>query len=99
MFSSARSGSHNITIAKISTNGILMLRLCVLIIELEVALWQRGFKIPLAMKYVKKGHFGSSQFGKFIFQEFEKDQSNTIFAAVWSFYIPDGGVYRIEKIG
>jgi hypothetical protein len=51
LFSSANSGSHNITIAKISTNGILMLRLCVFIMELEVALWQRRFKIPLAVEY------------------------------------------------
>jgi hypothetical protein len=49
------------------------------------------------MKYVKKGNFGSSRFGKFIFQEFEKDQSNTIFAAAWGVYISDGGLYWIEK--
>lgn len=46
---------------------------------------------------IKKKRFTSSKFGKSTVWQFAKDKRNTVFAAAWGIYNPDGGLYRIDN--
>lgn len=45
---------------------------------------------------ISKGDKSAVTFGKSFVWQFAKDKRNTIFAAAWGVYTPDGGLYTIE---
>ncbi|MET0760638.1 MAG: histidine kinase [Flavobacterium sp.] len=56
-----------------------------------------GFIDKFDISKIKKGDISSSKFGQSIVWQYAKDKRNTIFAAAWGIYNPDGGLYRIEN--
>ena len=46
---------------------------------------------------VLKGKRSSIKFGKSFVWQYAKDKRNTIFAAAWGVYKPDGGLYKVEN--
>jgi len=55
-----------------------------------------GFIDKFNINELLKGNLNSLQFGKSLVWQYAKDKRNTIFAAAWGVYTPDGGLYRIE---
>jgi ligand-binding sensor domain-containing protein len=46
---------------------------------------------------ISQGDTSSTDFGKSFVWQFAKDKRNTIFAAAWGVYTPDGGLYTIAE--
>ncbi|MGL2993738.1 ligand-binding sensor domain-containing protein [Flavobacterium sp. TSSA_36] len=56
-----------------------------------------GFIEKYDIAKIKKGDTSSIKFGQSMVWQYTKDKRNTIYAAAWGVYTPDGGLYRIEK--
>jgi hypothetical protein len=56
-----------------------------------------GFIEQFNMNDLLKGNFQSVNYGKSLVWQYAKDKRNTIFAAAWGVYTPNGGLYQIYK--
>ena len=56
-----------------------------------------GFINEFNINDLLKDKISSKQFGKSVIWQYVKDNQNTIFAAAWGIYKPNGGLYKIEN--
>lgn len=56
-----------------------------------------GYIDKFGINEVLKGNSSSVKFGKSMVWQYAKDKRNSIFAAAWGVYKPDGGLYKVEN--
>lgn len=56
-----------------------------------------GFLDKFNIDDLLKGDRSSVKFGKSLVWQYAKDKTNTVFAAAWGVYTPNGGLYKIEN--
>ncbi|SHG21235.1 Two component regulator propeller [Flavobacterium micromati] len=54
-----------------------------------------GFLSKFDIQNIANGNWTSSKFGKSVVWQFAQDKRNSIYAAAWGIFSPDGGLYRI----
>lgn len=56
-----------------------------------------GFINKFNIDDLLKNKISSEKFGKSVIWQYAKDERNSIYAAAWGIYKPDGGLYKIEN--